>query len=126
MERGFGVYLPTAVEVTAGSWHVRSGAEPQFGQPLATDDAICRWWAAPAADLGLPLLAALAPAGVFRPACWSGADIRRVAEEAARLEAWWGAADLPYEVLSDLREAGRYLREAAAEAEACGGWLVIE
>jgi hypothetical protein len=125
VERGIAVYLPTDVEEVAGSWRIRVRAEPQFAQPLGSDETVRRFWSAPAVGLGLQLLAGLGHDGSSPVACWSGPQLGQIASETLRLEAWWAEADLPYEVLADLREAIACLREAAGIANACGGWVVI-
>ena len=104
----------------------RSAADDGLSCAALGDDApVRKWWSAPAAGLGLRLLAGLSFAGLFQEACWSGAQLRQVVGEALSLEAWWVQADLPYDVLADLREASACLREAAGIAEECDGWLVI-
>jgi hypothetical protein len=125
VERGIAVYLPRDIEVGVGSWRVRPGAEPQFAQPLGDDATVRRLWSAPAAGLGLQLLVGLSLAGAFHASCWFGEQLRQVVSEVSALEAWWMQADLPYDVLADLREASVCLREAAGIAEECGGSLVI-
>jgi hypothetical protein len=117
--------LDDLLRTLPNGWRVREGAEPLYEQPLGSESAVREYWSEPAALLGLPLLAAVYDQGFYHGIFWSGEQLGSVVTEVDRLEAHWSAARLPSDLLADLQERARYVREAVAVASAVGGWLVI-
>jgi hypothetical protein len=123
VDRVVAAYLASDVE--AAPRRVRAGSEPLFSQPLGAGSTLREWWAGLARVLGLNLLATLGAGEPNPVGCWSGSGLLQVAAEIAALEAWWATADVPWEVVAELQEAARCVREAVEVAEKCGGWVVI-
>jgi hypothetical protein len=107
------------------SWRVREGAAYLYDRPLGSEADVHEFWSGPAIDLGLPLFMEVSGSGFVHGIRWSGEQLREVAAEVDRLEAYWSAAGVPDEKLTDLRKRAGFVREAVAVAAECGGWLVI-
>ena len=102
-----------------------AGGEPLYEQPLGSESAVREWWSEPASVLGLPLLAAIYDEGFYYGNRWSGARLRQLIEEVARLEGHWASAGLSPDVLVGLRERADYLRAAVSLAQDVGGFVDI-
>ncbi len=104
---------------------MRDGAECLYDQPLGSEAAVGQFWSAPAAELGLPLLAAVYEYGFHHGIRWSGEQISAVAAEVDRLEAHWSASGLSADALANLQERAGFVRQALSIAAQASGWVVI-
>lgn len=126
MARGIVVYRGSDVEhLSASDWRLRDGAKPLYDEPLGGEGPVREFWSAPAAQLGLPLLAAVYEHGFYLGICWHGDQLDAAEAEVARLEEFWQGAGLDAGTLQGLSGRAAYLRTAVGLAREHGGILVI-
>lgn len=126
MARDLSVYRSAdVIDLPPGNWKVRGGAEPLYEQPLGSESAIRTFWSDPASRLGLPLLAAISEHGFYHGVRWREGQLQAVRAEVDQLEGHWPHLSLPPDVIDDLQERARFMREATALAEEIDGCVVI-
>jgi hypothetical protein len=109
----------------AGGWCVLNGTVPLYEEPFGSESAVWGWWSAPAAKLGLPLLASIYEYGFNNGIRWSGEELPRVSKELSALEEHWRSLVLPQDDMERRTERGAYLRKALAIAQTEGAVIVI-